>query len=406
MTFNIDKIRKDFPILQRTINGNRLTYLDSAASSQKPIQVIDYIRNFQKRDYANVHRGLHFLSNTSTEAFEGAREKVKNFLNANRVEEIVFTMGATDAINLVAYSYAEPNLIKDDEVILSTLEHHSNIVPWNFLRERKGINIKWVDSDNNGNISVESIRNLVTKRTKIIAITQMSNVLGSIIPLKEIIQFAHSKEILVLVDGCQGIAHQETDIRDLDCDFYVFSGHKLYGPTGVGVLYAKYELLDKMRPWRGGGEMIKEVSKDSISYGNPPYKFEAGTPNFVQVVGLGKAIDYFTERNKEDIFQHEHSISEYAYESLSNMKALKLYGDKNISSPIISFSVEGSHPHDIATIIDNYGVAIRAGHHCAQPLMNFLGVTSTARASIGMYTSKEDIDNLIISLEKAIKIFN
>ena len=406
MTFNIDKIRKDFPILQRTINGNRLTYLDSAASSQKPIQVIDYIRNFQKRDYANVHRGLHFLSNTSTEAFEGAREKVKNFLNANRVEEIVFTMGATDAINLVAYSYAEPNLIKDDEVILSTLEHHSNIVPWNFLRERKGINIKWVDSDNNGNISVESIRNLVTKKTKIIAITQMSNVLGSIIPLKEIIQFAHSKEILVLVDGCQGIAHQETDIRDLDCDFYVFSGHKLYGPTGVGVLYAKYELLDKMRPWRGGGEMIKEVSKDSISYGNPPYKFEAGTPNFVQVVGLGEAIDYFTERNKEDIFQHEHSISEYAYESLSNMKALKLYGDKNISSPIISFSVEGSHPHDIATIIDNYGVAIRAGHHCAQPLMNFLGVTSTARASIGMYTSKEDIDNLIISLEKAIKIFN
>ena len=406
MTFNIDKIRKDFPILQRTINGNRLTYLDSAASSQKPIQVIDYIRNFQIRDYANVHRGLHFLSNASTEAFEGAREKVKNFLNANRVEEIVFTMGATDAINLVAYSYAEPNLIKDDEIILSTLEHHSNIVPWNFLRERKGINIKWVDSDNNGNISVESIRNLVTKRTKIIAITQMSNVLGSIIPLKEIIQFAHSKEILVLVDGCQGIAHQETDIRDLDCDFYVFSGHKLYGPTGVGVLYAKYELLDKMRPWRGGGEMIKEVSKDSISYGNPPYKFEAGTPNFVQVVGLGEAIDYFTERNKEDIFQHEHSISEYAYESLSNMKALKLYGDKNISSPIISFSVEGSHPHDIATIIDNYGVAIRAGHHCAQPLMNFLGVTSTARASIGMYTSKEDIDNLIISLEKAIKIFN
>jgi len=406
MTFNIDKIRKDFPILQRTINGNRLTYLDSAASSQKPIQVIDYIRNFQKRDYANVHRGLHFLSNASTEAFEGAREKVKNFLNANRVEEIVFTMGATDAINLVAYSYAEPNLIKDDEIILSTLEHHSNIVPWNFLRERKGINIKWVDNDNNGNISVESIRNLVTKKTKIIAITQMSNVLGSIIPLKEIIQFAHSKEILVLVDGCQGIAHQETDIRDLDCDFYVFSGHKLYGPTGVGVLYAKYELLDKMRPWRGGGEMIKEVSKDSISYGNPPYKFEAGTPNFVQVVGLGKAIDYFTERNKEDIFQHEHSISEYAYESLSNMKALKLYGDKNISSPIISFSVEGSHPHDIATIIDNYGVAIRAGHHCAQPLMNFLGVTSTARASIGMYTSKEDIDNLIISLEKAIKIFN
>ncbi|SVA30172.1 uncharacterized protein METZ01_LOCUS83026 [marine metagenome] len=349
---------------------------------------------------------MHFLSNASTEAFEGAREKVKNFLNANRVEEIVFTMGATDAINLVAYSYAEPNLIKDDEIILSTLEHHSNIVPWNFLRERKGINIKWVDSDNNGNISVESIRNLVTKKTKIIAITQMSNVLGSIIPLKEIIQFAHSKEILVLVDGCQGIAHQETDIRDLDCDFYVFSGHKLYGPTGVGVLYAKYELLDKMRPWRGGGEMIKEVSKDSISYGNPPYKFEAGTPNFVQVVGLGKAIDYFTERNKEDIFQHEHSISEYAYESLSNMKALKLYGDKNISSPIISFSVEGSHPHDIATIIDNYGVAIRAGHHCAQPLMNFLGVTSTARASIGMYTSKEDIDNLIISLEKAIKIFN
>ena len=406
MTFNIDKIRKDFPILQRTINGNRLTYLDSAASSQKPIQVIDYIRNFQIRDYANVHRGLHFLSNASTEAFEGAREKVKNFLNANRVEEIVFTMGATDAINLVAYSYAEPNLIKDDEIILSTLEHHSNIVPWNFLRERKGINIKWVDSDNNGNISVESIRNLVTKKTKMIAITQMSNVLGSIIPLKEIIQFAHSKEILVLVDGCQGIAHQETDIRDLDCDFYVFSGHKLYGPTGVGVLYAKYELLDKMRPWRGGGEMIKEVSKDSISYGNPPYKFEAGTPNFVQVVGLGEAIDYFTERNKEDIFQHEHSISEYAYESLSNMKALKLYGDKNISSPIISFSVEGSHPHDIATIIDNYGVAIRAGHHCAQPLMNFLGVTSTARASIGMYTSKEDIDNLIISLEKAIKIFN
>jgi cysteine desulfurase/selenocysteine lyase len=286
------------------------------------------------------------------------------------------------------------------------MEHHSNIVPWHFLRDKCGIKIKWVDCDKQGNISLDDIRKATTQKTKFISITQMSNVLGSDIALKEIIKFAHENKILVLVDGCQGISHKETDMKDLDCDFYVFSGHKLYGPTGVGVLYGKYDILKDMPPWRGGGEMIREVSKESVSYADIPSRFEAGTPNIIQAVGLGAAIDYFVSKKNEGLFKHEEEISKYFHNEIQCVKKINVYGEKNITSPMITFTVDGAHPHDIATIIDREGVAIRAGHHCCQPLMKFLNVSSTARASIGMYTNKSDVDIFVKALDKAITFFD
>ena len=404
--FNVEETRGDFPILNKEIYGKPLVYLDSAASAQKPSKVINYIKNFQENDYANVHRGLHFLSNASTDEFESSRKKVKNFINAEREEEIIFTLGATDSINLVAHSLAENFFQKGDEVILTVMEHHSNIVPWHFLRDKCGIKIKWVDCDKQGNISLDDIREATTQKTKFISITQMSNVLGSDIALKEIIKFAHENKILVLVDGCQGISHKETDMKDLDCDFYVFSGHKLYGPTGVGVLYGKYDILKDMPPWRGGGEMIREVSKESVSYADIPSRFEAGTPNIIQAVGLGVAIDYFVSKKNEGLFKHEEEISKYFHNEIQCVKKINVYGEKNITSPMITFTVDGAHPHDIATIIDREGVAIRAGHHCCQPLMKFLNVSSTARASIGMYTNKSDVDIFVKALDKAITFFD
>ncbi|MDA8852634.1 SufS family cysteine desulfurase [Hyphomicrobiales bacterium] len=404
--FDIKEVRKDFPILSREVYGKPLVYLDSAASSQKPRHVMEHIKKFEENDYANVHRGIHFLSNASTDAFEMARKKVKIFLNANREEEIIFTLGATDSINLVANSLGENFFKKDDEIILTVMEHHSNIVPWHFLREKVGVKIKWVDCDDQGNISLDDIKNIVTDRTKLISITEMSNVLGSKTPLKEIIKFSHEREILVLVDGCQGAAHNIIDVQELDCDFYVFSGHKIYGPTGVGVLYGKFAILDNMPPWRGGGEMIREVKKDSITYADLPSRFEAGTPNITQAIGLGFAIDYFTSKINDGLFSYEKEIAEYFHNEVQGIKKIKVYGEKNISSPLISFTVDGTHPHDIATLIDREGVAIRAGHHCCQPLLKFLNVNSTARASIGMYTDKNDIDIFIKALDKAITFFD
>jgi len=404
--FDIKEVRKDFPILSREVYGKPLVYLDSAASSQKPRHVMEHIKKFEEADYANVHRGIHFLSNASTDAFELARKKVKNFLNADREEEIIFTLGATDSINLVANSLGENFFKKDDEIILTVMEHHSNIVPWHFLREKVGVKIKWVDCDDQGNISLEDIKNIVTEKTKLISITEMSNVLGSKTPLKEIIKFSHEREILVLVDGCQGVAHNIIDVQELDCDFYVFSGHKIYGPTGVGVLYGKFDILDSMPPWRGGGEMIREVKKDSITFADLPSRFEAGTPNITQAIGLGFAIDYFISKIDDGLFSYEKEIAQYFHNEVQGIKKIKVYGEKNISSPLISFTVDGTHPHDIATLIDREGVAIRAGHHCCQPLLKFLNVNSTARASIGMYTDKNDIDIFIKALDKAITFFD
>ena len=404
--FDIKEVRKDFPILSREVYGKPLVYLDSAASSQKPRHVMEHIKKFEETDYANVHRGIHFLSNASTDAFELARKKVKNFLNADREEEIIFTLGATDSINLVANSLGENFFKKDDEIILTVMEHHSNIVPWHFLREKVGVKIKWVDCDDQGNISLDDIKNIVTEKTKLISITEMSNVLGSKTPLKEIIKFSHEREILVLVDGCQGVAHNIIDVQELDCDFYVFSGHKIYGPTGVGVLYGKFDILDSMPPWRGGGEMIREVKKDSITFADLPSRFEAGTPNITQAIGLGFAIDYFISKIDDGLFSYEKEIAQYFHNEVQGIKKIKVYGEKNISSPLISFTVDGTHPHDIATLIDREGVAIRAGHHCCQPLLKFLNVNSTARASIGMYTDKNDIDIFIKALDKAITFFD
>ena len=406
MSYDINKTRDDFPILEKIIHNKKLVYLDSAASAQKPLSVINSMKKFQEEEYANVHRGIHFLSNLATDQYELSRKKVKDFINADNENEIIFTMGATDAINLVAQSLSYDYFNPDDEIILTIMEHHSNIVPWHFLREKCGVNIKWVDCDDNGVVKVEDFVSAISDKTKLIAITQMSNVLGSEIPLKEIINIAHDKNIRVLVDGCQGIAHLDTDVKDLNCDYYVFSGHKLYGPTGVGVLYGKYDLLESMHPWRGGGEMISEVFKDQVTYSKPPAKFEAGTPNIVQAVGLGAAIDYFVEKKKQGLFDYEEKIAKYFHNEINKLPKVKVYGEKNIKSPMISFIVNGSHPHDIATIVDKEGVAIRAGQHCTQPLLDFFNLSSTARASIGMYTNKSDIDIFINALNKAISFFD
>lgn len=406
MSYDINKTRDDFPILEKIIHNKKLVYLDSAASAQKPLSVINSMKKFQEEEYANVHRGIHYLSNLATDQYELSRKKVKDFINADNENEIIFTMGATDAINLVAQSLSYDYFNPDDEIILTIMEHHSNIVPWHFLREKCGVNIKWIDCDDNGVVKVEDFVSAISDKTKLIAITQMSNVLGSEIPLKEIINIAHDKNIRVLVDGCQGIAHLDTDVKDLNCDYYVFSGHKLYGPTGVGVLYGKYDLLESMHPWRGGGEMISQVFKDHVTYSKPPAKFEAGTPNIVQAVGLGSAIDYFVEKKKQGLFDYEEKIAKYFHNEINKLPKVKVYGEKNIKSPMISFIVNGSHPHDIATIVDKEGVAIRAGQHCTQPLLDFFNLSSTARASIGMYTNKSDIDIFINALNKAISFFD
>ena len=406
MSYDINKTRDDFPILEKIIHNKKLVYLDSAASAQKPLSVINSMKKFQEEEYANVHRGIHYLSNLATDQYELSRKKVKDFINADNENEIIFTMGATDAINLVAQSLSYDYFNPDDEIILTIMEHHSNIVPWHFLREKCGVNIKWIDCDDNGVVKVEDFVRAISDKTKLIAITQMSNVLGSEIPLKEIINIAHNKNIRVLVDGCQGIAHLDTDVKDLNCDYYVFSGHKLYGPTGVGVSYGKYDLLESMHPWRGGGEMIKEVFKDQVTYSKPPAKFEAGTPNIVQAVGLGAAIDYFVEKKKQGLFDYEEEIAKYFHNEINKLPKVKVYGEKNIKSPMISFIVDGSHPHDIATIVDKEGVAIRAGQHCTQPLLEFFNLSSTARASIGMYTNKSDVNIFINALNKAISFFD
>jgi cysteine desulfurase / selenocysteine lyase len=403
--FDVEAIRADFPILSETVHGKPLTYLDNGASAQKPRQVIEAVSHAYEHEYANVHRGLHHLSNVATANFEEARRKVRGFLNARSDEEIIFTRNATEAINLVASSFGRPRIGAGDEILLTIMEHHSNIVPWHFIRERQGAVLKWAPVSDEGEFLLDEFEKLIGPRTKMIAITQMSNVLGTIVPVKDVIRIAHAHGIPVLVDGAQGAVHLPVDVQDLDCDFYAMTGHKLYGPTGIGVLYGKQELLEEMPPYQGGGEMIGYVTTDEITYGKPPHRFEAGTPAIVQAIGLGAAIDYVESIGRERIMAHEDALLAYAMERLGNLNWLRIFGRAQNKGSIMSFEVEGAHAHDVSTILDRYGVAVRAGTHCCEPLLARFGVTSTCRASFAMYNTFEEVDRLVDALHKTREMF-
>ena len=403
--YDVDKIRADFPALAMQVYGKPLVYLDNAASAQKPRQVLDRLTRAYTTQYANVHRGLHYLANEATEAYEGARETVAKFINAGRKEEIIFTRNATEAINLVASSFGHGRIGEGDEIVLSIMEHHSNIIPWHFYRERHGAVIKWAPVDEDGNFLLDEFEKLLSPRTKMVAITQMSNTLGTVVPVKEVVRIAHARGIPVLVDGAQSSVHMDIDVRDIDCDFFVLTGHKLYGPTGIGALYGKYQHLDAMRPFLGGGEMIREVFEDRVTYGEPPHKFEAGTPPIVQAIGMGAALDYIQSVGKPAIRAHEAALTNYAHEKLGAINSLRIIGTAKDKGPIVSFEIKGAHPHDVATIIDRSGVAVRAGTHCTMPLLARFGVTATCRASFGMYNTKAEIDTLATALVKAQEFF-
>ena len=374
-SYDIEKVRADFPILSREVYGKPLVYFDNGASAQKPTAVIDAVNNVYSNEYSNVHRGLHFLSNATTDAYESAREKVRSFLNADSVDEIIFTRSSTEAINLVAHSYGGANIEEGDEIILSIMEHHSNIVPWHYLREHKGAVIKWAPVDDDGNFLMDEFKALFSDRTKIVAITHMSNALGTVVPLKEVCAFAHSKGVPVMVDGSQGAVHMPVDVQDLDADFYCVTGHKLYGPSGIGVLYGKMDLLKEMPPYMGGGEMIKDVTIDGVTYNDPPHRFEAGTPPIAQAIGLGAALDYMESVGRENIAAHEAELTAYTKGSLGEMNSVRVIGEADGKGAIFSFELEGIHAHDVSMVIDRAGVAVRAGTHCAQPLLQRFGVT-------------------------------
>jgi cysteine desulfurase/selenocysteine lyase len=395
MPFDLAAVRADFPILSEQIHGHRLVYLDSGASAQKPKAVLDKMDWAYEHAYANVHRGLHTLANRATEAYEGGREAV----------EIVITKGSTEAINLVASSFTSPRINPGDEIVVTILEHHSNIVPWHFLRERQGAVLKFVDCRDDGSFDLDAFEAALSPKTRMVAVTHMSNVTGTVVPIADVIERAHARNIPVLVDGSQGAVHLHVDVQALDVDFYVATGHKLYGPTGIGFLYAKYEHLADMRPYQGGGEMIETVTMDAVTYNDPPHRFEAGTPPIVQSIGLGAAIDYVDGLGREAIAAHEAEIRAYGTERLSRINSLRLIGTAPGKGGIFSFEIKGAHAHDVSTILDRYGIAVRAGTHCAQPLLTRFGVTSTCRASIGLYNGKDDIDALVDGIERAQKFF-
>lgn len=400
-SFDVEKARADFEILSRQVYGKPLVYLDSGASAQKPRVVLNTMREFASTEYANVHRGVHFLSAAATDRYEAARRTLQKFLNAGSDDELVFTKGGTEAINLVAYSYLMPIVQPGDEIVLSVMEHHSNIVPWHFLRERQGAVLKWVDVRDDGSLDIEALDAVIGPKTKLVAITHMSNVLGTVTPLKDIIARAHAKGVPVLADGCQGAVHEIVDVRALDIDFYAITGHKLYGPTGIGALYAKKAHLKTMRPFNGGGEMIREVMKDRITYADPPARFEAGTPPIIESVGLATALDYLMALDRTAVAAHEHDLLTYAREQVKQFNWLRVIGDAPGKGAILSFEADGMHAHDLATILDREGVAVRAGHHCAQVLMERFGVASTSRASFALYNNRADVDALIAGLHKA-----
>ena len=404
-SYDIEAIRADFPILTERPYGKPLVYLDNAASAQKPRAVIERMDHVYEHEYANVHRGLHYLANAATDAYEAAREKMRAFLNAGSTEEIIFTRGATEALNLVASSFGLAHIGEGDEIVLSVMEHHSNIVPWHFLRERKGAVLKWVDVEEDGSFSLDAFAAALTEKTKIVAITHMSNVLGTITPLKEIIRLAHERGIPVLADGSQGAVHCDVDVRDLDVDFYVVTGHKIYGPTGIGALYAKKQWLENLPPYAGGGEIIETVTRDTVSYGVPPQRFEAGTPPIVEAIGLGAALDYMEKIGRAAIHAHEADLGAYAAKRLADFPNLRLFGTAPGKGALFSFEMKGAHAHDVATVIDRSGVAVRAGTHCAMPLLSRFGVTSTCRASFALYNTREEVDALVAALERAAHLF-
>jgi len=404
-SLDVERVRADFPILSRQVHGKPLVYLDSAASAQKPRAVIDAMSHFYEQDYANIHRGVHFLSQRATDAFEGARAKVARFVNAEKADEIVFTRNATESINLVAQTWGRKNLGPGDEVLLTELEHHANIVPWQLLRAERGFEIKVAPIDDNGHIRLDEMARLIGPKTKLVAVSHMSNALGVVLPVREIIRLAHEQGAVVLIDGCQAAAHRPVDVRALDADFYVFSGHKLYGPTGIGVLYGKYRLLDAMPPYQGGGDMIERVTFARTTFKEPPHRFEAGTPAIAEAVGLAAALDYISDLGPSFIEAHEDHLLAYATERLSEIDGLTIFGKGGEKGAIISFAMEGAHAHDVATILDQQGIAVRAGHHCAHPLMDRLGVAATARASFALYSTRAEVDALVNGIGVVKRIF-
>ena len=403
--FDVERVRADFPILSRTVHGKPLVFLDSGASAQKPRQVIDALSRCYESEYANIHRGVYELSAKATDAYEGARARVQRFVNARSASEIVFTKGATEAINLVATSWGGAFLGEGDEVVLSVLEHHANIVPWQLLRERTGIVLKVVPTDERGAFPLDAYEGLVGPRTKLVALTHVSNALGTVTPVDEIVRIAHDQGALVLIDGAQGIVHCPVDVQALDVDFYCFSGHKLYGPSGIGVLYGKQALLAAMPPYQGGGDMIERVTFERTTFAPPPARFEAGTPPIAGTVGLHAAIDYVASFDPAAVAAHEHDLLTYATERLSALNSIRLYGTAPRKAAIVSFTMDGVHPHDIGTILDRAGVAVRVGHHCAQPLMDHFDIAGTVRASFGLYNTRGDIDRLVDGLDKVREIF-
>jgi cysteine desulfurase/selenocysteine lyase len=403
--YDVASLRRDFPILVREVHGRPLVYLDNAASAQKPSYVLEIMTAFMTSEYANVHRGVHFLSGAATERYENARLRVQRFLNAAHSDEIVFTRGGTEAINLVSYSYLAPLIQRGDEIVLSVMEHHSNIVPWHFLRERLGAVLKWVEVSDLGELDPSDVADAITSKTKLVAITHMSNVLGTKTALRDIVRLAHAKGVPVLADGCQGAVHGIVDVQDLDVDFYALTGHKLYGPTGIGALYAKRAHLKTMRPFQGGGEMIREVTKANVTYADAPMRFEAGTPPIVEAVGLAAALDYLDGVGRERAAAHELALARLAAKRLKEMNGVRIIGEAADKGPIISFEAIGIHAHDLATILDREGVAVRGGHHCAQPLMERFGVAGTARASFALYNTREEVDALIAAVGEARRVF-
>jgi cysteine desulfurase/selenocysteine lyase len=402
---DVAAVRQDFPILNQDVNGHPLVYLDNAASSQKPIQVIEAVDNFYRLDNANIHRGVHKLSQRATDAYEGARSKVRDFLGARSDKEIVFVRGATEAINLVAQSFVRPQVGPGDEILISHIEHHANIVPWQMVCEQTGATLKVIPMLETGELDLSGFDDLLTERTKILAIGHVSNALGTVSPVKEMIAKAHAKSIPVLVDGAQAVPHMAVDVQDLDCDFYVFSGHKMFAPTGIGALYGKQDLLEAMPPWQGGGDMILSVSFDHTQYNTLPHKFEAGTPHIAGAVGLGAAVDYMQSLGIDKLAAHEHHLLEVATKKLDAIEGVRIIGTAKDKASVLSFMIEDVHPHDVGTIFDQQGVAIRAGHHCAQPVMQFFGIAATARASFAFYNTEQEIDALVNAIKTTQELF-
>ncbi|MBI1492227.1 cysteine desulfurase [Halocynthiibacter styelae] len=403
--YDVEKIRTDFPILSRQVNGKPLTYLDNGASAQKPQVVIDAVTRGYGEEYANVHRGLHYLSNLATEKYEAVRGTIARFLGAEE-DEIIMNSGTTEGINMVAYGWGAANLQAGDEIILSVMEHHANIVPWHFLRERLGVVIKWVEIDSNGDLDPQRVIDAVTDKTKLISITHMSNVLGTVVDVKTICDFARDREIPVMVDGSQSSVHMPVNVKDIGCDFFAITGHKLYGPSSSGAIYARKERMAEMQPFMGGGDMIREVSRDTVTYNDPPMKFEAGTPGIVQMIGLGAALEYLMDLGMDNVAAHERQLRDYARTKLDGLNWLNVQGNSATKGAIFSFTMEGAaHAHDLSTVLDKRGVAVRAGHHCAQPLMEHLGVPATARASFALYNTEAEVDTLVDALELCHELF-